>query len=100
MFKDTFWAIVPALIAIIIALISKEVYISLFIGIVVGAFLISDLNILNAFTKVFDLFSNGIGFNTSDLSSSSIYNFSIVLFLVLLGILVVLVNRSGGAKAY
>ena len=100
MFKDTFWAIVPALIAIIIALISKEVYISLFIGIVVGAFLITDLNVLNAFTKVFELFSDGIGFNTSDLSESSTYNFSIIIFLVLLGMLVVLVNRSGGAKAY
>ena len=100
MFKESFWAIVPALIAIIFALISKEVYISLFIGIVVGAFLIVDLHVLDAFTKTIELFTNGLGFDTSDLSNSSIYNFSIILFLVLLGILVVLVNRSGGAKSY
>lgn len=100
MFKESFWAIVPALIAIIIALVSKEVYISLFIGIVVGALLIVDFNVLKGFTKMIELFTNGIGFDTNDMSQSSVYNFSIVLFLVFLGILVVLVNRSGGAKAY
>ena len=100
MFKESFWAIVPALIAIIIALISKEVYISLFIGIVFGAMLIVEFNVLKGFSKVIELFTNGMGFDTSDMSNSSIYNFSIVLFLVLLGILVVLVNRSGGARAY
>ena len=100
MFKDSFWALVPALIAIIMALISKEVYVSLFLGIIIGAFLIVDFNILNGFTKIFELFCEGLGFDLKDASNSDYYNLSIVIFLVLLGILVVLVNKSGGAKAY
>ena len=100
MFKDSIWALVPALIAIVIALISKEVYVSLFIGIFIGAFLIVDFNILEGFTKIFKLFCEGLGFDTNNLVNSDYYNISIVIFLVLLGILVVLVNKSGGAKAY
>ena len=100
MFKDSFWAIVPAIIAIVIALVSKEVYVSLFVGIFIGAFLIVDFNILQGFAKIFELFCEGLGFEVADMANSSYYNLSILIFLVLLGILVVLVNKSGGAKAY
>ena len=97
---NTFWAIVPAIIAIIIALLTKEVYASLFLGIVLGAFLIADFNIIEGFTNIFKLFSEGIGFNINDPASSDSYNFTIVIFLILLGILVVLVNKSGGSHSF
>ena len=97
---NTFWALVPALIAIIVALISREVYVSLFIGIVLGALLITNFNVLEAFPEIFRLFSEGVGFSIVNPEESSPYNFSILIFLVLLGILVVLLNKSGGAKAY
>ena len=97
---NTFWALVPAILAIVIALLTKEVYASLFIGILLGAFLIADFNILDGFTNIFKLFSQGIGFDTNDPASSDPYNFTIVVFLVLLGILVVLVNKSGGSHAF
>ena len=97
---NTFWAIVPAIIAIIIALLTKEVYASLFLGIVLGAFLIADFNIIEGFTNIFKLFSEGLGFNINDPASSDSYNFTIVIFLILLGILVVLVNKSGGSHSF
>lgn len=97
---NTFWAIVPAIIAIIIALLTKEVYASLFLGIVLGAFLIADFHIVEGFTNIFKLFSEGIGFNINDPASSDSYNFTIVIFLILLGILVVLVNKSGGSHSF
>lgn len=97
---NTFWAIVPAIIAIIIALLTKEVYASLFLGIVLGAFLIADFDIIQGFTNIFKLFSEGIGFNIKDPASSDSYNFTIVIFLILLGILVVLVNKSGGSHSF
>ena len=97
---NTFWALVPAIIAIVIALLTKEVYASLFFGILLGALLISDFNILDGFTNIFKLFSQGIGFDTNNPANSDPYNFTIVIFLVLLGILVVLVNKSGGSHAF
>lgn len=97
---NTFWALIPAIVAIIIALLTKEVYASLFLGIVLGAFLIADFNIIEGFTNIFRLFSQGIGFDINNPENSDSYNFTIVIFLILLGILVVLVNKSGGSHSF
>ena len=100
MFVDKFWAIIPAIIAIIFALITKEVYVSLFIGIVLGAFLICDFNILNGLVKIIELFASGLGIDVENMQVDSLDNIYIVIFLILLGIIVVLVNRSGGSRSY
>ena len=91
-FVGTFWALVPALIAIVLALITKEVYSSLFIGIVFGALFFTGFNPIGSF----DLIVNG-GF-IKVLSDS--YNVGILIFLVVLGALVALINKSGGSKAF
>ena len=88
----TFWALVPALIAILLALITKEVYSSLFIGIVIGALFYSNFSIAGTVTHVID---DGL---LSVLTDK--YNVGILLFLVMLGILVTLINKSGGSKAF
>ena len=85
----TFWAFVPAIIAIILALVTKQVYVSLFLGIFVGALMYTGGDILNALFTLFQVMSEKVGGNTT-----------IIVFLVVLGILVVLLQKSGGAKAY
>ena len=49
----TFWALVPALVAIVVALLTKEVYISLFLSIIIGALFVTEFNIAHAIQKVF-----------------------------------------------
>ena len=85
----TFWAFVPAIIAIILALVTKQVYVSLFLGIFVGALMYTGGDVLNALFTLFKVMSEKVGGNTT-----------ILVFLVVLGILVVLLQKSGGAKAY
>ena len=85
----TFWAFVPAIIAIILALVTKQVYVSLFLGIFVGALMYTGGDVLNALFTLFSVMSEKVGGNTT-----------IIVFLVVLGILVVLLQKSGGAKAY
>ena len=85
----TFWAFVPAIVAIVLALITKQVYVSLFIGIFVGAMFYVGGNPINALGTVFNVMGEKVGENTS-----------ILVFLVILGIFVVLMQKSGGAKAY
>jgi Na+/H+ antiporter NhaC len=88
--RASIWAILPAVIAIALALITKEVYSSLFIGIVSGALLYSNFS----FTGTFDaLTSNGLISAVSD-------NAGIFVFLVELGMLVALVNKAGGSAAF
>ena len=88
----TFWALIPPVVAIVLALISKEVYSSLFVGIVVGALFVAEFNIVGAFdTMVND------GFIAS---MSDGWNAGIFMFLVLLGIMVALVNNAGGSAAF
>lgn len=88
----TFWALVPPLIAIVLALITKEVYSSLFIGIVAGALFYSNFNLLRTMdTIVNDGLIAGI---------SSGWNAGIFIFLVLLGIMVALINKAGGSAAF
>lgn len=87
----TFWSLVPPIIAIALALITKEVYISLFVGIVAGALFYSSFHPVNTLTSVLEMFTASVGDS---------WNLGILIFLVILGILVVLMNRAGGSAAY
>lgn len=91
-FIGSFWAFVPAIVAIVLALITKEVYSSLFIGIVIGALFFSGFSFEGTFNHVIN---DGLIKVLSDP-----YNVGILIFLVVLGILVSLMNRSGGSKAF
>ncbi len=88
----TFWSLVPPLVAIALALITKEVYSSLFLGILVGALFYSGFTFEGTITHIL----NG-GF-VSVLSDS--YNVGILIFLVILGAMVCLMNRAGGSAAF
>ena len=90
--QSSFWALVPPIIAIALALITKEVYSSLFIGILVGALLYSGFNFEGTITHVFQ---DGI---ISVLSDS--WNVGILIFLVILGTMVSLMNKAGGSAAF
>ncbi|MFA5524189.1 MAG: Na+/H+ antiporter NhaC family protein [Tissierellales bacterium] len=88
----TFWSLVPPIIAIALALITKEVYSSLFIGIVSGALLYANFNPLKAFDAMFTE-----GFIPSLADG---WNVGILIFLVVLGAIVSLMNKAGGSAAY
>lgn len=85
----TFWALLPPIIAIALALLTKEVYMSLMIGILSGALLYSGFNPLHAMENTFTIMGDKIGGNVN-----------IMIFLVLLGILVSLITKSGASRAY
>ena len=89
---QTAWSLLPAVIAIGLALLTREVYTSLFTGIVVGGLLYSNLDVEGMLLHVFN---NGI---VKSLSDS--YNVGHLVFLVILGILVMLMNRAGGSAAF
>lgn len=86
---STFWALVPAIVAIALALITKEVYFSLLIGIVSGALFFTNFNPVKATEVTFGIMGEKIGSNAN-----------IIIFLVLLGILVALMSKSGASRAY
>ena len=88
----TFWALIPPLVAIVLALITKEVYSSLFIGIVIGGVLYAGGSFEKTLTHVL---SDGI---VGSLSDS--YNVGILVFLVVLGTIVALMNKAGGSAAF
>lgn len=88
-FAGTIWAILPPVLAIGLALITKEVYFSLLLGIFSGALLWTGGQILPAIETSFSLMADKVG-----------GNFFIVVFLVLLGMLVALMSKSGATKAY
>ncbi len=88
----TFWALVPPIIAIVLALITKEVYSSLFIGIIVGGLFFANFNPVGALNHIFQ---DGLIAQLSDA-----YNVGILLFLVFLGIIVALMNKAGGSAAF
>ena len=92
MFVNSFWALLPAIIAIALALITKEVYSSLFIGIVVGGLLYSGFNLEGTIQHVF---VDGMIAQLSDP-----WNVGILIFLVILGTMVMLMNRAGGSAAF
>lgn len=87
----TFWALLPPIVAILLALITKEVYSSLFIGIIVGGALYAG-NFEGAMNHIF---ADGL---IAQLSDS--YNMGILVFLVFLGAIVCLMNKAGGSAAF
>ena len=91
-FFGTWWAILPPLIAIFLALVTKEVYSSLFIGIVSGGLLYSGFAFEGTIVHVMK-----DGFITS---IADAYNIGILLFLVLLGALVAMMNKTGASAAF
>lgn len=88
----TIWSLVPPLVAIVLALITKEVYASLFIGILMGGLLYANFGFEGTMVHVFST-----GF-VGSLSDS--YNVGILMFLVLLGALVSMMNKAGGSAAF
>lgn len=89
---STFWALVPPIVAIGLALITKEVYSSLFIGIVIGGLFYSNFSFEGTVNHVLQ---DGI---VSVLSDT--YNVGILVFLVVLGIVVALMNKTGASAAF
>ena len=89
-FEKTFWALVPPILAIVLALITKEVYSSLFVGVLLGALFCAKFAPVAAMDVVVN---EGIIPAVSD-------NAGIFIFLVVLGIMVALINRAGGAAAF
>lgn len=92
MMYATFWALVPPIVAIALALITKEVYSSLFIGILVGGLFFSGFSFEGTITHIFQ---DGL---ISVLSDS--WNVGILVFLVILGTMVALMNKAGGSAAF
>lgn len=91
-FYMTFWSLLPPIIAIALALITKEVYTSLFVGILVGGLLYSGFNFEGTLVHVFN---DGI---VASVASPS--NVGILVFLVILGTMVVMMNKAGGSAAF
>ncbi|MBO4890844.1 MAG: Na+/H+ antiporter NhaC family protein [Lachnospiraceae bacterium] len=89
-FAGTFWALVPPLVAIILALVTKEAYSSLFVGVVLGALMASSVS----FTGTVDMIT------VDGLSTAVADNAGILIFLVILGIIVALINKSGASRAF
>ena len=89
MFVNTFWSLVPPIVAIGLALLTKETYSSLFIGIVVGALLATDFSPIGALDTIIN----------DGLTAAIADNAGIFLFLVILGVMVALVNATGGSAA-
>lgn len=90
--QNNAWAILPAIITIVIALITKQVYVSLFIGIFTGAMILAGGNPLDAFADLFSLMSE-------TLSGSGGSHGAILIFILMLGVLVALIDKAGGTKA-
>ena len=86
----TFWALVPPIVAIALALITKEVYSSLFVGVVLGGLMYTNFNFAGTVDAVV---SDGLMASIAD-------GAGIFAFLVILGIIVALVNRAGGSQAF
>ena len=93
-FAGTFWSLLPPIVAIVLALISKEVYSSLFLGCLVGALLVSNYKPWETLVQLVEG-DNGIVTTVSDSG-----NIAIIVFLVVLGIMVDLMNKTGGSEAF
>lgn len=87
--SSTIWSVLPPIIAIVLALLTKEVYMSLMLGILSGALLFTRFNLITTVETTFQIMGDKIGGNAD-----------ILIFLVLLGILVALITKSGASKAY
>ena len=89
-FVGTAWALLPPLVAIALALITKEAYSSLFIGVLLGAFMAAECSVLGTVDML----------TVDGLTAAVADNAGIYLFLVILGIIVALVNKSGASRAF
>lgn len=87
--EATIWSLVPPILAIALALITKEVYFSLLAGICAGALFYTQFNIADSISVTIDVMSAKVG-----------GNICIIIFLVLLGMLVALMQKSGASRAY
>ena len=87
MVSGTVWSLLPPIIAIALALITKEVYLSLFCGIAIGAFMVAGPHPWLAFTTLFGTMADSVDLN-------------IIIFDVLLGMIIVLMSKCGGTAAY
>ena len=91
----TFWSLLPPIIAIGLALITKEVYTSLFVGIVVGCVLQNitpnGFSLEHSVTGIFEMMTAKLGDG---------WNVGILIFLVILGIMVSLMNKAGGSASF
>lgn len=87
--QETIWSLFPPIIAIALALISKEVYLSLFVGVLSGALFMTGFHPIHALETVLEVMSERVG-----------GNLNIVIFLILLGMIVALVSKSGASSAY
>ncbi len=87
MFIGTCWSLLPPLLAIVLALVTKEVYSSLFIGVAAGALMYTGFQLWNAVVTLFDIMKDNMDIN-------------ILIFDILLGMIIVLMTRSGGSGAY
>lgn len=83
----TWWSLVPPIVAILLAFITKEVYISLFCGVFLGALFTAEFAPWNTFETLFTTMTENI-------------NLNIIIFDVLLGMIIVLLSKSGGSAAY
>ena len=88
----TFWSLVPPVVAIVLALITKEVYSSLFIGILIGGVFWSGFK---PEATILHVFQDGL---VGVLTDS--YNMGILVFLVILGVMVCMMNKAGGSAAF
>ena len=88
----TFWALIPPIVAIALALLTKEVYSSLFLGILVGGLFYSGFSFEGTLVHIFN---EGLIAQVSDS-----YNAGILVFLIFLGIMVALMNKAGGSAAF
>lgn len=87
MFIGTWWALIPPLLAIVLAFVTKEVYSSLFLGVAAGALLYSGFHPWKSFVNFFEIMKNSM-------------NLNILIFDVLLGMIIVLMAKTGGSAAY
>ena len=83
MFIGTWWSLVPPLLAIVLAFLTKEVYSSLFVGVAVGALLYTGFSPWDSFVSFFEIMKESM-------------NLNILIFDVLLGMIIVLMAKSGG----
>ena len=86
-FIGTWWALLPPVLAIVLALVTKEVYSSLFIGVAVGALMYTGFHPWLALNALVEIMTDSM-------------NINILIFDVLLGMIIVLMTKSGGSAAY
>ena len=82
----TWWSIVPPIVAIVLALITKEVYVSLFCGVLLGALFTAGFQPWATFETLFNTMTDSM-------------NLNIIIFDVLLGMIIVLMSQSGGSAS-